>query len=73
MQRAGAREGNVRRLAAIAPSVDIRLQIMTDRSNEYVCGVTPSGDLAMHDFMHRIGSNNKVKPDSQNDLLFPTP
>jgi hypothetical protein len=72
MQRAGAREGNVRRLAAIALFVEIRLQIMADRGNEYVFGVTPSGDLAMIDFMHRIGSI-KVKPDSRNDLLFPTP
>ena len=52
-------------------SVDEILKIM-NASGEYNFNQRPEGDMRMIRFMHTIGSI-KTKPDSWNDLLFPTP
>ncbi len=52
-------------------SVEEILKIMY-ASGEYNFNQRPEGDMRMIQFMHTIGSI-KVKPESWNDLLFPTP
>lgn len=52
-------------------SADEILKIM-NASGEYNFNQRPEGDMRMIRFMHTIGSI-KVKPESWNDLLFPTP
>jgi len=52
--------------------VDAILKIMTAPGNEYNFNKTPDGDMRIVEFMHKIGSI-KVKAESFNDLLFPTP
>jgi NitT/TauT family transport system substrate-binding protein len=52
-------------------SVDEILKIM-NAAGEYNFNQRPDGDMRMIQFMHAIGSI-KVKPESWDDLLFPTP
>jgi len=51
--------------------VDDLLRIMNDTGHEYAFNVTPDGDMLTLQFMHKIGSI-KVRPESWQDLLFPS-